>query len=556
MAIDSQPTATAEYLVVDVETNGRSGDLCEPTEVGAVLVGGGELHDRYESLVRVEAPLGRGIERFTGITQAMLTDAPEPLPVMKRIGELARGRALVAHNAAFDRRVLRQAFDRCSLEWPDPPVLCTVAMARRFAPLATRRGLGELAASLGIEVDVRHRALADAIACARIFCALFPKLAAAAASVEEAARLLGPRRRRARRRAPPRPREERPDLSRLPRDPGVYIFRDEEGRPVYVGKSISLRSRARTHFCAPSGWTDRAAVVDYRATNSELGALVLENRLIKRWRPGGNVRLKRTDRYVYLRCRLDIPYPVLDVGPSPAAGHAVNVGPLRGRAAAESLAGELNSLFKLRHCGRALPRRDHPSLYGQIGRCLSPCLGDLDPNLYRAQVDRALELFAGDGEASALVVEHLEHEMRAASEARLYERAEVLRRRRERLSAALDRLTGVLRAVHCDPRIVLAPHPSAARLDAFWVVAGRVVDWGSLPALDELAARTARVVEALRAPGRRAAPLPRDEVDEVRIVSAWLAGHETAQLPLDEPPDRGSLERFVEDAVSAAGATA
>ena len=63
---------SAEFLAVDVETNGRAGDLCELTEVGAVLVGGGELHDRFESLVRVEQPLSRGIERFTGITQAMV----------------------------------------------------------------------------------------------------------------------------------------------------------------------------------------------------------------------------------------------------------------------------------------------------------------------------------------------------------------------------------------------------------------------------------------------------------------------------------------------------
>ena len=85
-----------------------------------------------------------------------------------------------------------------------------------------------------------------------------------------------------------RPAEDRPDLSRLPDDPGVYVFRDERGRPLYVGKSVSLRSRARAHFCAPAGWTERAEIVDYRPTNSELGALVLENRLIKQWQPPGN----------------------------------------------------------------------------------------------------------------------------------------------------------------------------------------------------------------------------------------------------------------------------
>src|SRR4051794_26595286 len=108
MSLRSQALATAEFLAVDVETNGRAGDLCELTEVGAVLVGGGELHDRFESLVRVGQPLSRGIERFTGITQAMVDSAPASEEVLEQLAELARDRVLIAHNASFDRRALRQ----------------------------------------------------------------------------------------------------------------------------------------------------------------------------------------------------------------------------------------------------------------------------------------------------------------------------------------------------------------------------------------------------------------------------------------------------------------
>src|SRR5689334_4076351 len=132
-------TAGAEFVCVDTETNGRMGDLCEVTEVGAVLVGGGELHERFESLVRVEKPLSRGIERFTGITQAMVDTAPPPDVVLPRLAEMLEGRVLVAHSASFDRRVLAQAFERAGVDWPDPPSLCTVALARRFAPLARQR---------------------------------------------------------------------------------------------------------------------------------------------------------------------------------------------------------------------------------------------------------------------------------------------------------------------------------------------------------------------------------------------------------------------------------
>src|SRR4029077_12065924 len=100
--------ATAEYVCVDTETNGRPGDDCELTEVGAVLVGGGELHERFESLVRVTRPLPRGIQRFTGIAQEMVADAAPPARVLPELARRISGRILVAHSAAFDRRVLRQ----------------------------------------------------------------------------------------------------------------------------------------------------------------------------------------------------------------------------------------------------------------------------------------------------------------------------------------------------------------------------------------------------------------------------------------------------------------
>jgi DNA polymerase III subunit epsilon len=557
-ALDA-PLAPAEFVALDTETNGYGGDLCEMTEVGAVLVGGGELHETYDSLVRVERPLSRGIQRFTGITQGMVDGAPPPEEVLAELGEMLEGRVMIAHNARFDVGVLRQAFERAGLDWPKPPVLCTVQLARRFAPLVRRRGLASLAGSLGIDVDEVHRALPDALTCARVFCALFPKLCANAITVGDAIDLLRSRRRAAiaartaamssgcgpdARTGRPKageaiPRDQRPDLSTLPDDPGVYVFRDERGRPLYVGKSVSLRSRARAHFCAPAGWTERAEIVDYRPTNSELGALVLENRLIKQWKPAGNKALKRTDRYCYLRCRLDIPYPVLEVAGEPAAGHAVNVGPLGSRALASELADQLTSMYRLRHCGRKLKIRAHPSAYGQMGRCVSPCLGDLDPNAYRRQLDAALAHFERPGAGEALI-EELDERMHEAAEGQRFERAAALLRRKERLAWVVDRLEGMLRATHSEPRLVRAQHPVKERFDAFWIVQGRLVDWGPLPGPTELAERTEAALS--RPPGR--AVIPADEIDEIRIVASWVAENEPPALTLDPMPTVEVLLRF------------
>jgi len=553
------PLQTQEFLVVDTETNGKAGEACELTEVGAVLVGGGELHDRWETLCAVRAPLSRGIQRLTGISQAMVDAAPAVETTLPELAELLEGRVLVAHSASFDTRVLRQAFERADLRWPDPPTLCTVALARKLHPLARQRKLALLAGSLGIEVEVSHRALADAETCARVFCALFPKLCANAITVQDAQALLRPAR-------PKRVRAGRtdgggslqgvrrraPSTAHLPDTPGVYIFRNDCGQPLYVGKSVSLRRRARAHF-APSStdgdWSARVETVDHLETRSELSALLHERRLIEELLPPGNVREKHRDRYVYLRCRFDIPYPVLEVAPEPAAGHAVNVGPLASRAGALELVEQLNSLFGLRHCGRKLPRRPHPSAYGQMGRCVSPCLGDLDPNAYRRKLDEALALFTrvelvgGVRTTTHPLLRHVDEQMRAAAAEERYERAAWLRRRRARLEELLAGLGEDVAAAHRRPRLVLASHPGVDGWDAFWLVGGRLADHGPLDDVDDGVARTERAL-AQAAPGRVPHLAPED-VGTQRIAETWLRDRVVPTLELDPAPARRRVAAFL-----------
>jgi DNA polymerase-3 subunit epsilon len=265
---------------------------------------------------------------------------------------------------------------------------------------------------------------------------------------------------------------------------------------------------------------------------------VLEHRLIRELRPPGNVVHKHDDQFVYLRCRLDIAYPVLEVAREPAAGHAVTVGPLRSRAAAVELKEQLDSLFGLRHCGRKLHLRQWPSAYGQMGRCLSPCLNDLDPNLYRRRLDEALALFTGEGDGGAALLAHLEAQMHAAAAELSYERAAWLRRRRERIAGIVHALQGPLAAIHARPRMVLAAHPRRPRFDVFWLVGGRVADWDGLERAGDLHGRT---LDALR---RAGGELPPDAVAEARIVQTWLAAHDAPALALDPVPAESAIEGF------------
>jgi DNA polymerase III subunit epsilon len=332
------------------------------------------------------------------------------------------------------------------------------------------------------------------------------------------------------------------------RAPGAPTARAGDGHRRSAAHARHARARAHFQPSAQEGaWVEQAETVEHERTNSELGALLLESRLIKRLRPPGNARLKHIDRYVYLRCRLDIAFPILEVAPAPAAGRGVSVGPLRGRAAAVELLEQLNSLFGLRHCARKLPRRYWPSAYGQMGRCLSPCLGDLDPNLYRRRLDEALALFTGEGDGGAALLAHLDQQMRAAAAEQNFERAAWLRRRRERLAWLLERLGGVLAATHARPKLVLAEHPQGGRCDAFWLVGGRVVDWGPPGELDDVMQRTVRALRGGDGTGATACLAP-DEVDEARIVATWLDAHEGPALDLHGGADRAAVGRLLASA--------
>ena len=137
----------------------------------------------------------------------------------------------------------------------------------------------------------------------------------------------------------------------------------------------------------------------------------------------------------------------------------------------------------------------------------------------------------------------------AAADAR-YERAAALLRRRERLAWVLERLEGVLRATHAGPRLALARHPVKERFDVFWIVQGRLVDWGPLPGHSELDERTQVALSRRR--GRAVVPV--DEIDEVRIVASWIAENEPPELALDPPPDGAALRDFVASAMPAPAA--
>jgi DNA polymerase-3 subunit epsilon len=163
------PLHTLEYLVVDVETTGRTAEGPDRvTEFAAVTVREGALAESFASLVRPGRPIPPFIVRLTGITDAMVATAPPFAALATEVSARMTGRVFVAHNASFDWSFVRAELLRTTGAAPDVPVLCTVRMARRLLSHLPRRNLDAVSSYYGVSIAARHRALGDAEATAQV----------------------------------------------------------------------------------------------------------------------------------------------------------------------------------------------------------------------------------------------------------------------------------------------------------------------------------------------------------------------------------------------------
>ncbi len=161
--------ATLSYAVVDVETTGTgAGRGDRITEVAVAVVRDGRVVDTFSSLVNPERPIPRYITQLTGISWAMVKDAPPFRDVSDTLRALLAGHVFVAHNAPFDWGFVNMEMERAGVGALDNERLCTVRLARRLLSHLPRRSLDHVTAHYGITVESRHRALGDALATAQV----------------------------------------------------------------------------------------------------------------------------------------------------------------------------------------------------------------------------------------------------------------------------------------------------------------------------------------------------------------------------------------------------
>ena len=228
----------------------------------------------------------------------------------------------------------------------------------------------------------------------------------------------------------------------LPDAPGVYVFRDRAGDALYVGKANSIRRRVASHFAGKGGGrgagmggtaelTDRTDSIEFLVTQNEAEALLAEQSFIKRYRPRFNIRLRDDKSYPYVGVSLDEEFPRVYFTRERHRPNRAYFGPFSSAKRVRETLDLLGKLFQYRTCEGPEPGRRSgvPCLDYYIKRCQAPCVGYIDRDEYRSNIERIVGFLSGRYKE---IADDLDQKMQEASEGQDFERAALFR---DRLSA-------------------------------------------------------------------------------------------------------------------------
>ena len=520
----AQPLEAATWVVVDLETTGGApGQGHGIIEIGALKVSGGKVIDRFAQLVHPGRRLPPFITGLTGITEAMLAEQPRIEAVLPGFVEFASGAVLVAHNAGFDLGFLDAARLAIAGSTFDQPHACTLRLARRLLPQLRRKSLDALGGHFGIPLVDRHRAMGDARITVEILFHLFEL--ARRRGILRVAELLDLQHSASDGRrfvcALPRAR-----VAALPTAPGIYRFRDADGRLLYVGKAKNLRQRVGSYLSNAAAHRGKVLDlirhiddVEVEVAGSELEASLREADEIRRTKPPYNRLSKHLPQIAFLKLMLSDPYPRLAVVHRLSGRAGRYFGPFRSRLSALEAQALVARLFRLRTCTSRLAPAPEVSacLQGQIGACAAPCTARVDRAAYALQVAAAARFF--DGEIGA-AQRQIEQRRETHSGAQRFEAAARAQRDLELIRRMRYRQRTMSWIVERQHFAVMQPAADGARALLYAVAHGRLIARGTARDGDELMAFAARVQTELSLPGKRA--LEPEDVEGTIILAAWL----------------------------------
>lgn len=380
-----------QFVFVDIETNGGSGARGRIIEIAAIKVERSEIVDTFQSFVNPGSPIPSWITRLTGITDSDLTQAPYFDDIAAQLYDFLAGAVFAAHNVLFDYSFIKRELKACGINY-QPKLFCTVKMSRALYPEHRGHSLEKIIARHGLSFTERHRAYDDAHAIWQYAQLTLMNRGEAVLRDHIAAQL--------KTRSLP-PQVDQTLIASLPETPGVYIFEDDEGMPLYVGKSVNIRARVRSHFTSATSIAREMRLslqshnVSYLTTETELEALLLESAKVKELQPIFNRKLRRKKtQHVLLRDSDESGYTTISIGNRDLSNvHDISniYGVYTTKTQAKSALESIGRTYQL--CPKLLGLEKTPGacFRYQLGLCKGACIGKELPEQYNPRVEFALE---------------------------------------------------------------------------------------------------------------------------------------------------------------------
>lgn len=335
-------------------------------------------------------------------------------------------------------------------------------------------------------------------------------------------------------------------LDSLPAKPGVYIYRDEQGQVIYVGKSVLLRHRVRSYFTLSAQQNPKTRELvahihdlDFIVTDSELEALILECELIKKHRPRYNVRLKDDKRYPYIKITLNEAFPRIYATRRMDQDGARYYGPYTSVSAVHQTLDLLRRLFPYRTCNREITGQDKKAcLYYHIGRCLGPCIGAADRAQYAAVIERVCNFLEGRTEE---VLQDLHRQMTAAAQKLDFETAALFRDQIRAVQAVTEQQKIVSAARKDQDVIAFARDNGQACVQVFFIRNGKVIGREYFVLEGTGNEEDAAVMEAfIEQFYDQAAYVPPEillpqQIDQAQVIQSWLRKKRQQDVVIDIP---------------------
>jgi len=374
------------YAIVDIETTGGYASGNGITEISIQVHDGITVIESWDTLINPEQYIPSHIESLTGISNELVADAPVFPDVAAQIYAMLHDKVFVAHNVNFDYSFIRHHLALAGYTL-NVKKLCTVRLSRKLFPGHASYSLGKLCGSMQIPLENRHRAGGDAAATAILFSRLLE------ADVDN---IITQSLAKASREQALPPHLAKSYIERIPSNPGIYYFKDEKGKVIYVGKAKNLKKRVCSHFTGNNiskqrqDFLKNIHTIDYEICGTELMALIHEAAEIKRLWPENNRALKRFEqKYALFHFEDQNGYTRLGIDKFKKQGNALHT---------------FNNLAEGHQLLRLLIRENQlceKLCFIQHGRkacthlelelCQGACIGAEEPEQYNQRVAQAME---------------------------------------------------------------------------------------------------------------------------------------------------------------------